>query len=304
MRLQRASRLVTNVVISLSLGLVACVLIAWWYRLDETSALNARTQSLVLVSQFAAGSDTLTAAVRGFAATGKAEYRDAFWQEVHVDRNRERALEGLEALGLTAGENRLLARAKRNSDGLTALQNRAFRAAGRRELARALEEVYSDAYIKRNAAIAAPMDEFRRRLDARLGNQAQSDGRKAKPIAAFAIAAAILDVLAIAIALSFYRTKVADPVAALAQSLSDLRARKPEVEIGFQDDRSEIGEIARALHSYQELEPQFEAPMETAEAAAEPKPDLPAKRDFEFDRALAKLDVVTRQQLDGESITP
>ena len=36
--------------------------------------------------------------------------------------------------------------------------------------------------------------------------------------------------------------------------MSDLLATKPGIEIGFQDDRSEIGDIARSLESYKGLQ--------------------------------------------------
>jgi hypothetical protein len=44
------------------------------------------------------------------------------------------------------------------------------------------------------------------------------------------------------------------PLVALGGSLSDLLAKKPGIEIGFQKDRSEIGNIARSLESYKGLQ--------------------------------------------------
>src|ERR1700758_5450392 len=104
MRLQRANRIVTILVASLSLVSVACVLVSGYFRNRQATALNARTQSLLLSIQLAAGTDKLTAAVRGFTASGDSRYRDAFRREVSVERGREHAVEGLQALGLTAEE--------------------------------------------------------------------------------------------------------------------------------------------------------------------------------------------------------
>ena len=98
MRLQRANRIITILVASLSLASVACVLVSGYFRHRQATALNARTQSLLLSIQLAGGTDKLTAAVRGFAATGDPRYRDVFRREVRVERSRERAVEGLQAL--------------------------------------------------------------------------------------------------------------------------------------------------------------------------------------------------------------
>ena len=114
--------------------------------------------------------------------------------------------------------------------------------------------VYGEEYLKAKALIMDPLDEFRRRLDQRLATQALSEERAAQRTVNLAIVAAILNALAIGGALIFYRTKMVAPLAALGRSLSDLLAQKPGIEIGFQEDRSEIGDIARSLESYKGLQ--------------------------------------------------
>jgi two-component system sensor histidine kinase/response regulator len=254
MRLQKANRFVTVVVASLSLTSVACVLVSGYFRHRQEIALNARTQSLLLSNQLEAGSDKLTAAVRGFAATGDPRYHDAFRWEVRVGRSRDRAVDGLQALALTAEENELVARAKRNSDALMALDEKAFEAAERKDLSKATGYIYGEEYLDAKASIMRPLDEFRRRLDERLAGQALNEERAAKRAVNLAIVASVLNALAIAGALLFYRTKVVAPLVALGSNLSDLLGGKSGIAIGFQEDRSEIGDIARSLESYKGLQ--------------------------------------------------
>jgi PAS domain S-box-containing protein len=254
MRLRKANRFVTIVVVSLSLTSVACVLVSGYFRHRQENALNARTQSLLLSNQLEAGSDKLTAAVRGFAATGDPRYHDAFWWEVRVGRSRDRAEEGLQALALTPEENELVTRAKRNSDALIALDEKAFEAADRKDLSKATGYIYGEEYLDAKASIMGPLDEFRRRLDERLASQALTEERVAKRAVNLAIVASVLNALAIGGALIFYRTKVVAPLVALGSNLSDLLAGKPDIAIGFQQDRSEIGDIARSLESYKGLQ--------------------------------------------------
>ena len=254
MRLQRANRIITTLVASLSLASVACVLVSGYFRHRQATALNARTQSLLLSNQLAAGSDKLTAAVQGFAATGDPQYREVYWREVRVDRSRDLAVEGLQLLGLTEEENELVSRAKQNSDTLISLEEKAFEAAERKDFTKAIGSVYGEEYLKQKTSIMGPIYEFRRRLDERLANQALSEERTAQRAVNLAAFAAVLNALAIGGALIFYRTRMVAPLAALGRSLSDLLIRKPGIEIGFQEDRSEIGDIARSLESYKGLQ--------------------------------------------------
>jgi two-component system sensor histidine kinase/response regulator len=266
MRLQRANRSITILVASLSLASVACVLVSGYFRHRQVTALTARTQSLLLSIQLAAATDKLTAAVRGFAVAGDPRYRDVFLREIHVERNRDRAVEGLQALGLTQEESELVSRAKRSSDALIAQEEKSFEAAEHKDFTRAMGYVYGEEYLKAKALIMDPLDEFRRRLDERLADQALSAERAAQRTANLAIVAAILNALAIAGALIFYRTKMVTPLAALGRSLSDLLARKPGIEIGFQQDQSEIGDIARSLQSYQGLQEERNRVMQQMES--------------------------------------
>jgi two-component system, sensor histidine kinase and response regulator len=265
MRLQRANRSITLLVASLSLASVACVLVSGHFRHRQVTALTARTQSLLLSNQLAAATDKLTAAVRGFAVAGDPRYREVFLREIHVERNRDRAVEGLHALGLTQEESELVSRAKRSSDALIAQEEKSFEAAERKDFTAAMGYVYGEEYLKAKALIMDPLDEFRLRLDGRLANQALSAERAAEQTANLAIAAAILNALAIAGALIFYRTKMVAPLTALGRSLSDLLARKPGIEIGFQEDRSEIGDIARSLQSYKGLQEERNRVMQQME---------------------------------------
>ena len=254
MRLQKANRSITILVTSLSLASVVCVLVSGYFRHRQVTALNARTQSLLLSTQFAGATDKLTAAVRGFAVAGDPRYRDVFLREIHVERNRDRAMQGLRALGLTQEESELVSRAKRSSDALIAQEEKAFQAAESKDFTKAMGYVYGEEYLKAKALIMDPIDEFRRQLDQRLAAQALSEEQAAQRTANLAIVAATLNALAIGGALIFYRTKMVAPLAALGRSLSDLLARKPGIEIGFQEDRSEIGDIARSLRSYKGLQ--------------------------------------------------
>ena len=103
------------------------------------------------------GSDRLTAAVRAYAATGERRYFDGFERELKVDRTRDKALERLNRLGLTASELALLTEAKRNSDSLVSLGNRAFEAAGKKDFTIEIGVVYGEEYRNAKVSIMQPI---------------------------------------------------------------------------------------------------------------------------------------------------
>jgi len=204
-----------------------------------------------LTEQLAKGSDRLTAAVKAFAATGEQRYYDAFERELRIDRNRDAAVEGLQRLGLIELERRLISEAKRNSDALVQLENRAFAAAGSNDLGRAIQIVYGPEYERAKAAIMTPIAECRQALEQRLTTRAMALAARARLLTNIALALLILNAVAMVSALLvFYWRRVVNPLARLNLSLRELIARKAGVSIGFQEDDSEIGEVARSMENY------------------------------------------------------
>ena len=75
-----------------------------------------------------AGSDALTQAVRRYAATGRPSFLDAYEQEEHADRHRERALEIIERMpGADDAARRMLRTSMEDSLALQDVEHRAMR---------------------------------------------------------------------------------------------------------------------------------------------------------------------------------
>ena len=54
----------------------------------------------------------------------------------------------------------------------------------------------------------------------------------------------------VAALLFFYRKRVVNPISTLNQNLHDLAARKEGAAVGYQEDTSEVGELARSIENY------------------------------------------------------
>ena len=251
MRIQRTSQVITAGVVVLALLAIACTIVARHYRTVEAQAYEARRKMFNFTEQLARGSDRLTAAVRAYAATGDARHYDAFQRELAADRNRDVAVEGLKQLDLQPDELELLTRAKRNSDALVHLEDEAFAAVKRNDVPGAIRIVYGPDYESAKTSIMEPIAECRKTLEARLTGHAADLAERAALLNGVALAVLVVNAVAILAALLlFYRRRVVNPLAQINVSLRDLVARKPGARIGYQDDDSELGEVARSLESY------------------------------------------------------
>jgi two-component system, sensor histidine kinase and response regulator len=251
MRIQRTSQVITAAVVLLSLLAIACTVVSRHYRAIEAQAYERRRQMFNSTERLARGSDRLTSAVRAYAATADSRHFDAFQRELTVDRNRDLAVEGLQELDLQPEELELLARAKRNSDALVHLEDEAFAAVKRNDVPGAIAIVYGREYESAKTSIMDPIAELRRALEQRLTVNATELAGRAALLNGIALAVLIANAVAILGALLFfYRRRVVNPLAELNVSLRDLVAGKPGARIGFQDDDSELGEVARSLETY------------------------------------------------------
>ncbi|HEY7162368.1 MAG TPA: hypothetical protein VH815_13970, partial [Acidobacteriota bacterium] len=128
MKIKRTSRIITLIVIILSLIAITLAAVARHYWIVAQKNYESRRRMSSFSDQLTAGSDRLTNAVRAYAATGDKRYKKDFDDEVNIDRNRDIAVAALQKLGLTEEEQELITRAKRNSDKLILLENQAFAA--------------------------------------------------------------------------------------------------------------------------------------------------------------------------------
>ncbi len=251
MKIKRTSQIITFVVIVLSLVAIAFALIARYYWIISQNNYESRRRMTAFSDQLAAGSDTLTNSVRAYAATGDKRYFDTFQKELIVDRNREIAVEGLQNVGMTKRESELISRAKRNSDKLVSLENEAFAAVDRHDYSRAIQIVYSPEYVSAKASIMEPIAECRHLMEQRFTSNATQLADRARLLDNIALSVLLLNAITIlGVLIFFYRRRVVNPLANLTQSLTNLIARKAGAEIGYQQETSEIGEVARSIEKY------------------------------------------------------
>jgi hypothetical protein len=235
----------------LSLATLASGLESQRLREQQERAYLVRQEALFQTELLGVGSDRLTSAVRGFAATGDRRYYDEFQYELHHERTRDRAVERLTRLGLTAYELDLLGRAKGNSDALVALEDQAFASVRAGRLPQAVSLVFGDEYREAKRGIMEPLAQCRASVQQRLSQDAEVLAQRSRWFSLLELTLLTLNsVSMVGALLLFYRPRVVEPLARINRSLNALLQGQRGVTIGYQQEQSEVGEIARSIERY------------------------------------------------------
>ena len=107
-------------IMSITLIIISSILIFMLnnFILEERVDYNKEIEFIEAGSTLAKTSDFLTSQVRAFSVTGSPYYLENFWQEVNVDKRRDKAIKTLERLTSDSDLINLLTQSKRNSDAL------------------------------------------------------------------------------------------------------------------------------------------------------------------------------------------
>ena len=238
---------------------LACGFEALHLRSLQEGAARDREEALQLSDQLAFGSDRLTSAVRGYAATGNPLYLDEFRRELEQDKNREMALVRLGKLGLSASERDLLQKAKANSDELIKMETEAITLAEQGKLDEAVPVVFGSRYRDSKKLIMEPIQQFRDSLSDRYGEQSEELSGQARDWAAGGLSLLVLNSLATGAVLTlFFWRRVVLPLTSINGSLRSLLSGQKDVVIGYQDEANEVGDIARSLERYRQASDEAE----------------------------------------------
>ena len=111
-----------------------------------TAFTQASSDASGFVGDFVDASSYLTQEVRSYVVTGDQIHYDNYYREVETDQNRERAVQGLKALGISEEENSLIDRIQTLSNGLVPLEEQAMRMTQKGVNEDAINLVYSGSY--------------------------------------------------------------------------------------------------------------------------------------------------------------
>ena len=116
---------------------------------------------------------------------------------------------------------------------------------------RAIQIVYGPEYVSAKASVMEPIAQCRHLMEQRFTATATGLADRARIFDNVAISVLLLNAITIVGAMIFfYRRKVVLPLANMTQSLTNLIAKKEGAAIEYQQETSEIGEVARSIEKY------------------------------------------------------
>ena len=133
----------------------------------ERGATENYTVFRQLGLELTAASDFLTAQAQQYVQYGEKKYYDAYWDEINNKKNRERVVNDLKFHGAPQNELALAEKAARLSNTLAELEDRAFKAAERGDLALARQLMFGAEYDEGKIPIIETMEEFHDAIEAR-----------------------------------------------------------------------------------------------------------------------------------------
>jgi len=251
LQIKTTSNLILGLLILLSLVSLFTSRVASHYTEERRLAYATLVEDLRATEMLREGSDILTDAVRAYAATADPRHQRAYRSELEEIRTRERAVQLLLDLGLTRPEASLIHQAKRASDELVGLEERAIAAAARGDTRTAVDLVYGSEYRLGKQAVLVPIEQVRRSVETRMQGQIQDRTAWAALTSRIATWALEMNLVAVLAALYFFfRRRVVEPVVALTDKTRALLEGDTSVRFERRGDRSEIGELARTLEDY------------------------------------------------------
>jgi len=250
-KIRRASQVTTAAIVLVLLIAFVCLLVARQSWIVSREAYEARLAMLAHTDRLVAASDRMTDAVRAFATTGDRRHYDNLLQALQAERKQALSVDALRRMGFTDDELALLARARHQAERLVELDQLAIAAVDAGTLGEAIRIVYGPEYGAAKNAVMEPIAEARRQLEQRLAHNAAELAQRGQLLNDLALLALLVSAtIVLAVLVLFYQRRVVNPLVDIDASLRALIAHQDGAAIGHQDDRSEIGELARSIEQY------------------------------------------------------
>ncbi len=203
--------------------------------------------------------DRRITAARAYAVSGESRYRNDFLIERTSTDLRNSSFQPLYQAGLTRSERVLLETIQSRSDALLAMEQEAIDAVSRGNPPLATSLLYGERYVQARLSVVDLIRSAGSNIETRISMQAQSFSERADTIKWIAIWTNILNMASILIALLFFfHHKVITPIVTLTRKTRRLVAGDIDIRFGYEEDRSEIGDLARTLEDHRLIQSKIE----------------------------------------------
>ena len=199
-------------------------------------------------NRFMNGSAYLTNEVRAFAATGMQEHYDNYWREVNELKNRDKGVEALQEIGITAQEQDMIDQMSALSNELVPLEDEAMKEVQAGEREKAIEYVYGTEYGTSIAKINEIKEAFLDALDSRSLEQIRDLEKQADYIKVTMIIAFVMVGVVTILNIVVTRIQIMGPVIAVKNQMGEIARGNLSAEFALESNTSEIGMLVESIH--------------------------------------------------------
>lgn len=239
---------------------IAMSLLAGWsvYRMNAAEEEHYLAQERQIELQnlgqsLADGSDYLTSEIRRYVQFGDKIHYDNFWKEVNITRSRDKAVERLQALGVSKANLSYIEKAKQYSDKLINTEREAMGAVQKGDLDSARKLVFSKYYDEQKQLIMENIKLFQEFTNTRAQEQTREFHEQ---MAFYMLLGNIL--LGLSAALVFYLVygigirRLINPLKTLTEKMRTLAGGDLDISILNNPSADEMGEMERALEIFRQ----------------------------------------------------
>lgn len=247
---QSTLMLILNGVSILALLFMAFCLFCYSRVNHKVDTANSERYELTYnANRFMNGSSYLTNEVRAYAATGKQEHYDNYWNEVNNLKNRDIGIEKLKAIGITESEQSMIDEMSGLSNQLVPLEENAMQDAAAGDKTSAIQYVYGTEYNTSIAKINQLKSSFLEQLDQRaLGEVNRLIGVSRIILACFVIALILVIVLQ---GLTYWiiKSRLLIPIIKIKDEMGEIAEGNLSSDFDIEPDTSEIGLLVNSIYN-------------------------------------------------------
>ncbi len=200
-------------------------------------------------NRFMNGSSYLTNEVRAYAATGKQEHYDNYWNEINNLKNRDIGVDNLKAIGITQEEQSMIDEMSNISNTLVPLEENAMQNVMEGKTDAALNYVYGPEYENSVTKINQLKSDFLTRLDQRALNEVNRLLNVSYFILFCFILTLILVIFLQGMTFTVTKRRLLLPIIRIKDEMGKIAAGNLSSDFDMEPDTSEIGMLVNAIHS-------------------------------------------------------
>lgn len=200
-------------------------------------------------NQFKNASGYLTDEVRAYSANGDREHYDNYWNEINNLKNRDIAVEGMKAIGLTTEEDGYINEISSISNNLVPMEEEAMEYVEKKVYSKALSLVYGDTYVEGVNKIGTITNQFMDSIKSRTNNEIKEAERILFMMRSLAMLVTLAVIFISARLLRFLFKDLIYPIIAIEKNVELLSNGDITTILPVEVDSSEIGMLANSIHN-------------------------------------------------------